>query len=263
MATALSFPKSSVSYFDSLARSAATELVTQRVIADGTFYRYKISAFPRAESPLRKNSDPFRLEEESVTLNFRLSQLDSFSHRATAFGTLHTGDMPVFFPQSVLAEAAEFTQRADCVETGGVLVGYLHRDSATDEIFIEVTAQLPAQHTHSELTQLKFTADTWKAARDLIALRRRSELMIGFWHSHPGKYFCGRDCPPEKRRHCPLQKPFFSPEDLALFRAVFPRAFSLALVVTNADAGLVHSLFGWRDALLVERGFHVRNEGGI
>ena len=49
---------------------------------------------------------------------------------------------------------------------------------------------------------------------------------------------------------------FLSADDRALHRAVFPRAYSLALVVTDAGRGdPTFALFGWREGVLERRGF--------
>ena len=53
---------------------------------------------------------------------------------------------------------------------------------------------------------------------------------------------------------------FFSAQDRALHRAVFPRAYAVALVVNQiAEQEQTFSLFGWRQGLIQARGFHVLN----
>ena len=43
-----------------------------------------------------------------------------------------------------------------------------------------------------------------------------------------------------------------------MFRAVFPRAYSLALVVSESYAhGLTWPLFGWREGRIVSRGYYM------
>jgi len=42
-----------------------------------------------------------------------------------------------------------------------------------------------------------------------------------------------------------------------LHRTVFPKAFHVALLANNADAGLEFSLFGWRRGMVQHRGFHI------
>jgi len=67
-----------------------------------------------------------------------------------------------------------------------------------------------------------------------------------------------KECTPEKQKTCRLAKDFFSADDQALLRAVFPRAYGLGLVVNDtAFTDLTFSLFGYREGLIQSRGFHV------
>ena len=94
-------------------------------------------------------------------------------------------DMPVFVPQHLLDQVAEQTLAERGRETGGILIGNLHRDATLPEIFAEVTAQIPAEHTRGDAVKLTFTPDTWVAVDNAIKLRGRSEIYLGYWHSHP------------------------------------------------------------------------------
>jgi hypothetical protein len=91
-----------------------------------------------------------------------------------------------------------------------------------------------------------------------IDLRRAGEMMLGWWHSHPSFAFCNAECPAERRRVCALQKPFLSNDDLVLHRTIFPKAYHIALLANNADAGLEFTLFGWSSGTVRARGFHIR-----
>jgi proteasome lid subunit RPN8/RPN11 len=165
----------------------------------------------------------------------------------------------VFLPRRVLDEAVASARRAGDVETGGVLVGRLRRDgaSAPPGLFVEITAQVPAPHTRAESTRLTFTAETWAAVQAAITLRRRGEVMLGWWHSHPD--FCRlRHCPEERRAACPGAAPFFSPEDVHLHATCFPSAYQVALLVSDSTPdGMTWSLFGWAQGMVTARGFHV------
>jgi hypothetical protein len=85
--------------------------------------------------------------------------------------------------------------------------------------------------------------------------------MVGWWHSHPGKYWqqttCAK-CPPERRRVCPIASNFFSAHDVSLHETIFPKAYTIALVITNTEEKLRQALYGWRDARLVQRGFFIQ-----
>ena len=96
-------------------------------------------------------------------------------------------------------------------ETGGILIGRLHHDAALPEIFAEVSAQIPAEHTLGTVARLTFTAETWSAASAAIRLRNQGEVYLGYWHSHPVREWCrAKECTLEKQKTCRLAKDFFS-----------------------------------------------------
>ena len=142
------------------------------------------------------------------------------------------------------------------METGGILVGRLHGDEALPEIFVEITGQIPVSHAQHESASLTFTPESWTAAAEGLELRG-GETCVGFWHSHPACRWCQK-CEPEKRRKCRLSGEFFSDQDACLFRVVFPKAYSLALVISDSEAdGVTWPLFGWREGRIVRRGYYI------
>jgi hypothetical protein len=162
----------------------------------------------------------------------------------------------VFVSPAVVEEATALTLDEGASETGGILIGHLHRDPVSGQVFVEITAQIPARHTVGSSVKLTFTADTWTDVRATIALRSHDEMMLGWWHSHPAREWC-KECPPERQRACPLGAGFLSSDDRALHRAMFPRAFCVALVMTNTTDGARARLFGWRSGVLQPRGFRL------
>ena len=158
----------------------------------------------------------------------------------------------------VLDEATVLTTRAGDHETGGILLGHLGRGGEAPEIFVEITAIIPARHTVGSATSLTFTSDTWTDVRRAVALRGGDELVMGWFHSHPQLAWCReKGCSLERQRHCAAADGFFSTDDLALHRTMFPRAFTLALVMTLSVKGTLPRLFGWRAGLFEARGFRV------
>ena len=112
----------------------------------------------------------FSVEEIVQPLPLAGAPLASFFGNSVPAGPDEpVGRLPVFLPRRVLDEAVESARQAGDVETGGVLVGKLRRDSgghaAASEIFVEITAQVPAPHTLSQSTKLTFTAETWAAVQ--------------------------------------------------------------------------------------------------
>ena len=137
-----------------------------------------------------------------------------------------------------------------------VLLGNLHRDPETGAIFLEVTAQIAAQHTVSNVAKLSFTAETWAAIDTAIKLRRKDEIKLGWWHYHPD--WC-RNCPPEKRRDCNGSNAFLSGQDVGLHRVCFSSAYHIAalLYATALLASLVGTCSGGARGRVVARSFNV------
>jgi proteasome lid subunit RPN8/RPN11 len=247
-----------VAYFRGLAQQASAGLVEQGTIKEAEVFHYLVCAFSTQGVAPKPGVLDFAVEEVEQQLPLAESSLESYFHGAEPVGSFEAGvDVPVFIPARVLDEATALARAAGDVETGGVLVGRLHRDSSVPEIFIEVTALIPAQHTQSESTKLTFTAETWAAVRAALALRKRQEVMTGWFHYHPD--FCRlRNCPEERRRACTASSAFFSADDVQLHRTIFERAYHIALLISASTAeGLTPSLYGWRHGVVAARGFHV------
>jgi hypothetical protein len=170
--------------------------------------------------------------------------------------------MALFCPQHVLDQVAAQTLAERGRETGGILVGRLHRDPNLPEIFAEITAQIPAEHTHGDAVKLTFTPDTWSAVDAAIKLRGRSETYLGYWHSHPVFSWCrSRDCSLEKQRNCKLASGFFSADDQDVLRAVFPQGHNVALVANDtAFQDVTFSWFGWREGTVHPRGYYLMGD---
>jgi proteasome lid subunit RPN8/RPN11 len=257
------------SYVRGLAHQAAAKLVERGVLQAGEAFRYVVSAFtaPAVDEP---RPDVFAVEEIMRPLPLAAAPLASFLAQSVPAGPDEpAGLVPVFLPRRILDETVESARQAADVETGGVLVGRLCRDSgesgARSEVFVEITAQVPARHVRAHSTRLTFTADTWAAVQAAITLRHQDEMMLGWWHFHPD--FCRlRDCPVERRARCPGASPFFSAEDVHLHATCFPSAYQVALLISDSTPdGLTWSLFGWSRGMVGARGFHVladsRTEG--
>jgi hypothetical protein len=247
-------------YFKEFAAHAASQLVESGRLGKGDNFFYLAAAFPRTRAE-GATKPRLTVEQSGGGLALVETELAPFAAGSRAEGRACVTDFPVFVPRVVLEEAAALSGAAGAKETGGVLVGRLHRDPAGGEIFAEVTAQIHARGAEADLTRLSFTPQTWTEVRAAISLRRRGEIMLGWWHSHPVREWC-KACAPERQQVCSMRSEFFSAHDRALHRAVFPRAYSVALVVNDGVGGRqTFSMFGWREGLLRPRGFHVVGRG--
>ena len=247
-------------YFDDLVQPALRQLVEEKRAEPAETLKYHVVAFPRpTEAPAPSR---FGGEEVVPRLVFRQRALDRYRRDALAMGEPQPDELPLFVHATVIQEATALAERASGVETGGVLVGHLHEDVDRPELFVEVTAQIPARSKGSS-TSLAFTSQIWTDVRAALDLRRRDELMLGWWHSHPVKSWCAV-CPVERQKVCVFREGFLSADDRVLHRTVFPRAFSVALVLSDvADAGITYRAFGWRQGLIRPRAFHLLNASRV
>ncbi len=246
-------------YLRDAARAASSDFVQKGELKSGELFTYLVCAFPAAAASNDGPAAPgFAIEEVVEPLPLVDTPLQSFLANAVTCGDTLAEDVPVFVPQRVLDEAVAMARAAGDSETGGILVGKLHRDRDTPEIFVEVTALIAAPHTLANATQVTFTAETWAAVDAALALRRRNELKLGWFHSHPD--WC-RKCPEENRERCQLSRPFLSADDVHLHGVCFGRAYHVALLISdNIRTGHTWSLFGWRRGTVAARAFHILQE---
>ena len=245
-----------VAYFKEEARRGAAHYVEQNQLQAGETFAYRLLALPGA-APTPRAPGAILVDPIEEPYPVESGHLDDLESRSVPFGDITPEQLPVYIPGIVLDQAARQAEAAGKLETGGILIGRLLRDDARGELAVEITAMIPALHVEAEPTRLTFTADTFAAVNQSIAIRDRGEIMLGSAHSHP--FLCNPDCPPESRRVCPLMKDFFSEEDIAMHTTVFPKAYTVALVVTVSDEGLRHALFAWNKGVIQQRGFYILN----
>lgn len=247
-------------YFQAVARRVVAALIQQQYLNKGDVVRYLVSAVPAPAAAEPAPALRFAVESASTAPPLHAADMAELLAAAQPSGPSDERDLPVTIPQHVLDEAAANSRAAGAAETGGILLGHLCRDRQSGALFIQVTAQVPARLAKQELTQLTFDHQAWADMAAAVALRQQDEILLGFWHSHPAKCWqqC-QDCPEEKRAACNLSGEFFSAQDAGVFRTVFPRAYSLALVVSESHAtGLTFPLYGWREGMIKVRGFYVQ-----
>ncbi|NIN71010.1 MAG: hypothetical protein GTO46_03550 [Gemmatimonadetes bacterium] len=247
-------------YFRSAVEVGSSVLVEEGKLEDGQRFLYEVSAFPQprfAAGEQRPAERGFTVEEIARPLPLAAASLEATLQGAKRIDgpAWSDGDLPLFIPAGVIAEAKELARQSGEVESGGVLIGKLFRDAGGDELFSAVTAFIAAPHAKAEATRLTFTADTWAAVSAAVDLRGQDEILLGWAHSHP--FWC-KSCPEERRRDCPLLRPFFSAHDVALHRAVFSGPFHIALLLSDlGEDDLVCDVFGWRYGMVMHRGYYL------
>jgi proteasome lid subunit RPN8/RPN11 len=243
-------------YFGDAARSVLAARAAAGLLEAGRM-RYTLAAYIGslpAAPPLA-----FTARSLAARLDVRDRGFAALLDGASGVGDGEPSDIEVVVPTRVLEDVRALTRAAGERETGGVLLGHVCRHDSRHDVGVEITAQVPARHTVGDAVKLTFTSDTWTDVRAAVALRRAGELLVGWWHSHPAHAWC-KACPIERQRVCHLATGFLSSDDRALHRAMFPSAYTQALVLTNSAAGLESRLFGWRRGVLQSRAFRVSKE---
>lgn len=248
-------------YVGGVARHAAQSLAERLGLRGEQDVRWLVRAMVDAGGAVADDG-AFAVEPDARAWSVHDTPLAPFLAASMRVGAADE-TVPVFVPPAVLEEAHAFARAAGDLETGGVLLGRLHRDVAPPhELFVEVTAQIPAEHTTATPTSITFTADTWAAVGRAVAARACGETIVGWLHSHLD--WCRlRNCPAEKRRTCTASHPFFSEEDCHFHATCFPAGWQVALLVSDSAAtgGLTSSFYGWSEGMVAPRSFQVLVQG--
>jgi hypothetical protein len=246
-------------YFSGAAQALSSPLVDAGHLEEGERFGYVVLAYPSQPPAAASHAAMFAVEDVTPAPALSEASLERLRRRSAVIGRSAPGEVPAFASAGVLDEIAALTKQASPLETGGALVGHLHRDPGARVVFARVSAQLPARHTQASVVRLTFTSDTWHDLRRSLAARGRGELMLGWWHSHPVHEWCRQDrCPEAQHDRCAVAVDLFSEHDRAVHRTVFPGAHSIALVASHVSAADVRfSVHGWNLGMLVPRSLHV------
>jgi hypothetical protein len=233
-------------YFTGLAEAYRASLLKAGKLRNEMDCEWAMSAWPAAEE-----GEGVDAEFSATALDppIRAGSLQAHLDRSELIGEAPPpGALKVFIPAGILRETAGLARAASPLECGGILLGRLLRAEENAELFLVVTAYIPALKAVASETELRFPPEVWRDVRAAVALRGRGEIWAGWAHSHtPGswKEECGQ-CPIVRQRACPRATRLFSIDDRVLHRTVFPRAFAIALVANVLAGGeVVHSRFGW------------------
>jgi len=148
---------------------------------------------------------------------------------------------PVFIHDRALRGIQEHARSDTSVETGGALLGGLHRDGGRQ--FVEVTDFVPATSVQQSSAQITFTHDTWAEIEAERERRAPDALIVGWYHTHPDLGV------------------FLSDADRFIQEHFFKEPWQVALVLdpVRGDFGLFQTREG---GLARARGFHIVGSRG-
>ena len=109
-------------------------------------------------------------------------------------------------------------------EVGGILVGNLFRDEKGP--YLEISGSITAEHTRNEGTEVAFTPETWAQINREKDTEFPSELIVGWYHTHPNFGI------------------FLSERDQFLHRHSFPQPWAVAHVIDPVQS--LEGLFVWK-----------------
>jgi len=162
--------------------------------------------------------------EESRELEPQQSSLPAFCREnGIALPKAPAGDAPLIFIQRQALESLhDFLAHDLGREHGGVLVGRPLVDRQSGRSFVVIYSAIPAMESKGSSIHLQFTPETWTYISGIIAENYPDQVVVGWYHSHPGLGV------------------FMSETDRATQRAFYYHPWNLAVV---ADP-LVHKT-GW------------------
>jgi hypothetical protein len=234
-------------------------LVAQGLLQAGEQFNYRVCAFAADvidEQTVNTAEADFTLDPADEIRPLRTAELPT--QRSRHGSHWDPADLPVVFAPHVIEEAVRLSSAAGELETGGMLLGNLRRGTA--DLFLEVTEIMTAPEAIATRTTLHFGPDTFAAVERLLALRKREEVIVGWWHRHPPE-LCSSACPPERRAVCVYNEPFFSQADCDVHRTLFPQAHSQALLVSEfTERPPSVDLFAWRRGVVQARGYFVADQ---
>jgi proteasome lid subunit RPN8/RPN11 len=92
----------------------------------------------------------------------------------------------VFIHHAALESLHDFLAHDLQREHGGVLVGQPFQDAPAGRPYLVIHAAIPALETTGSSVHLQFTPETWDYISGLIEENYPDQLVVGWYHSHPG-----------------------------------------------------------------------------
>ena len=185
-----------ITYFAVHASRWQAERIRGGVNTDDDKVRYRLSAYLAESTGVAISLGGITVEPEQTQVPIETRDRGNWP-ASVAWDDPDSAALPVFFPQSLLQEACDEASRFPEGEVGGMLLGHLCRDAHSGEIFLEVTALVPGEETlESTESTVTFTPDSWQLAQELIRLRGRGEILVGWSHSHPFRLCADCNVPP-------------------------------------------------------------------
>lgn len=171
-------------------------------------------------------------------LQQKQSLLKPSANIETFYQSLCTHEMNVFIHETAEEHLKEHLRRDSSTETGGVLVGEAYFCQETKSHYTEIVDAIPAINTVGNRVHFEFTSESWK---EIYKIRERDfpeNVIVGWYHSHPGHGI------------------FLSATDLTTQRSCYNQIWQIAVVYDplNQQIGFFYGADGKRiDPIYMEK----------
>ncbi|MFQ6113207.1 MAG: Mov34/MPN/PAD-1 family protein, partial [bacterium] len=213
---------------------AVRELIENNQLEEGMELKFRMSAF------LNKRTTAEAAQPQSGKISVTSTRQpmpiieQNLKHFSAAKRVNHRSDMPVWIAQHVVKEMIDHTLANKESERAGFLLGHLCQDPETRALFLVCRAQvvaqveLPNEYT-SSLTHFQFSPEIFCEVQRVISLRKKNEVVLGWWHSHPWPFAC------RLANQCECTSIFFSAADFSVMETAFGAPYQVAIVVGRAS----------------------------
>lgn len=133
---------------------------------------------PDSYKPVNHSLWQFLQQKESL--------LDQSKDIKTFYQKVCTHEMNVFMHEMAEEHLKEHLTIDSYTETGGVLVGQAYFCQKTNSYYTEIVGSIPAINTVGNRVHFEFTPESWK---EIYKIRERDfpeNIIVGWYHSHPG-----------------------------------------------------------------------------
>src|SRR5256885_1301489 len=93
-------------------------------------------------------------------------------------------DLRIYIHNNILKTMHKRAHDADDYKIGGFYLNDLYRYK--NRHYVDITVQIPTLKTKNTRTQLTFSNKTQKPLHKTIEKQKKSELVLGWYHTHPG-----------------------------------------------------------------------------
>lgn len=246
-------------------------MIQNQKLDEGTELFYRLIAFSKNKdsSETMENRKDFEVTTIDNSIPIKILSLEQLEESGSVNVTKEdeTDDFPVWIAEHVVEEMIEYVLQNKEKERAGFLIGHICRDPITHQIFLLCHAQVAAEtegisgypdKENSSITHFQFLPENFFKVQRLIELRKKDEIVLGWYHSHPWPFAC------EKKEKCTCMSVFFSISDVDVMQSAFGAPYQIAIVIGRASLENMKAtpqMYGWKNGVIAKRNFYQFDAG--